>query len=396
VIGNPPWGADFSAPELIYLRSAFQTAQGKDADSYALFIECALGKLAGGGFLSYITPDTFLRKENHLPIRHLLLDHSSIQELTETGPLFAKVRDTWCLIFVTRKAKPDRKTKILHRKISRFVVSAEERLAKFGKNYWDQESEVPQSVWQTRPDLIVGYLATTKDQNLIRKLEKLPSLGDLSSAFLISRGEEGSKFALRETPNGNFHMVVPANVERFNVSDGIQIHMDSLTPTKVVRIYTHPKLWVIRIQKLRWKQRLVCGLDQRIDSAGMKTLQAIVSTKDDIKELKYLLGLLASQLMNYWCINFLADDMNKSYLKKLPIRPIDTENPRDRVFQEQMIQLVDGMLRSHQQLVAARTDHDKKLIQRQIDATDKQIDQLIYELYGLTDDEIRIVEEATK
>ena len=33
-------------------------------------------------------------------------------------------------------------------------------------------------------------------------------------------------------------------------------------------------------------------------------------------------------------------------------------------------------------------------VQRQIDATDKQIDQLVYELYGLTDDEIKIVEEA--
>ena len=40
--------------------------------------------------------------------------------------------------------------------------------------------------------------------------------------------------------------------------------------------------------------------------------------------------------------------------------------------------------------------HKKSLIQRQIDATDKQIDQLVYELYGLTAEEIRIVEEATK
>jgi len=35
-------------------------------------------------------------------------------------------------------------------------------------------------------------------------------------------------------------------------------------------------------------------------------------------------------------------------------------------------------------------------LQREIDATDRQIDQLVYQLYGLTDDEIRIVEEATK
>ena len=42
------------------------------------------------------------------------------------------------------------------------------------------------------------------------------------------------------------------------------------------------------------------------------------------------------------------------------------------------------------------TDHEKSLIQRQIDATDKQIDRLVYELYDLTDDEIKIVEEAAK
>ena len=39
--------------------------------------------------------------------------------------------------------------------------------------------------------------------------------------------------------------------------------------------------------------------------------------------------------------------------------------------------------------------HEKTAIQRQIDATDRQIDQLVYDLYGLTDEEIRIVEEAT-
>jgi len=41
-------------------------------------------------------------------------------------------------------------------------------------------------------------------------------------------------------------------------------------------------------------------------------------------------------------------------------------------------------------------NHNKILIQRQIDTTDKQIDHLVYELYGLTDEEIRIVEEGTK
>lgn len=53
------------------------------------------------------------------------------------------------------------------------------------------------------------------------------------------------------------------------------------------------------------------------------------------------------------------------------------------------------MLALHKQLAAAKTAHDKTAIQRQIDATDRQIDQLVYELYGLTEQEIKIVEEAT-
>ena len=53
------------------------------------------------------------------------------------------------------------------------------------------------------------------------------------------------------------------------------------------------------------------------------------------------------------------------------------------------------MLSLYRQLQKAKTTHKRSVIQRQIDATDRQIDQLVYELYGLTDEEIRIVEEAT-
>jgi hypothetical protein len=54
------------------------------------------------------------------------------------------------------------------------------------------------------------------------------------------------------------------------------------------------------------------------------------------------------------------------------------------------------MLGLHKQLAAARSDHAKTNLERQIDATDTQIDKLVYELYGLTSDEIKIVEGTTK
>ena len=42
----------------------------------------------------------------------------------------------------------------------------------------------------------------------------------------------------------------------------------------------------------------------------------------------------------------------------------------------------------------AKMSYDKTAIQRQIDATDQQIDRLVYDLYGLTEEEIKIVEET--
>ncbi len=50
------------------------------------------------------------------------------------------------------------------------------------------------------------------------------------------------------------------------------------------------------------------------------------------------------------------------------------------------------MLDLHKQLPAAKTNHAKTNLQRQIDATDAQIDKLVYELYELTPDEIKIAE----
>ena len=49
-----------------------------------------------------------------------------------------------------------------------------------------------------------------------------------------------------------------------------------------------------------------------------------------------------------------------------------------------------------EQLRKAKTPHEQESLQRQVAATDKQIDALVYELYGLTEEEVRIVEGEQK
>jgi type I restriction-modification system DNA methylase subunit len=116
---------------------------------------------------------------------------------------------------------------------------------------------------------------------------------------------------------------------------------------------------------------------------------------------EYILGLINSKPLE-WYIRQTATQMRGGYysfesrfIKGLPIRTIDFSNPADKARHDQMVALVQQMLELHKRQQAAKSDQDRQLYQRQIDATDKQIDALVYELYDLTSDEIRIVEEGS-
>jgi hypothetical protein len=114
----------------------------------------------------------------------------------------------------------------------------------------------------------------------------------------------------------------------------------------------------------------------------------------------YLLGLINSKLLA-WYFPFVSAPFrggwlsaNRQFIEQLPIRPIDLADPADRERHDRMVALVEEMLALHRQLAAARTDHEQTNLKRQIDATDRRIDRLVYDLYNLTEDEIRIVEKG--
>jgi len=80
------------------------------------------------------------------------------------------------------------------------------------------------------------------------------------------------------------------------------------------------------------------------------------------------------------------------FIRNLPIRPIDPSSPSDVSLHDRMVSLVSSMLDLHRRLGEVGTPHEKEAVQRRIDATDNEIDRLVYELYGLTEDEVGIVE----
>ncbi|MFQ5853785.1 MAG: Eco57I restriction-modification methylase domain-containing protein, partial [Candidatus Binatia bacterium] len=118
----------------------------------------------------------------------------------------------------------------------------------------------------------------------------------------------------------------------------------------------------------------------------------------------YLLGILNSKLALFYFSEVCAGLEGGAttylrffgqYLENFPVRPINLSDPADKARHDRIVSMVKRMLDLYKQLASAKNPNDKTRLQREIEATDRQIDQLVYELYGLTEEEIKIVEEGS-
>ncbi len=92
ILGNPPWGYEFKEDEKSYLRKNYHSAEGKNIESYDVFIERALLQLKRGGVMSYVLPEAIMNVKAHMPIRKEILEKASIQYLAYLGNAFDKVQ----------------------------------------------------------------------------------------------------------------------------------------------------------------------------------------------------------------------------------------------------------------------------------------------------------------
>ena len=112
----------------------------------------------------------------------------------------------------------------------------------------------------------------------------------------------------------------------------------------------------------------------------------------------YLLGILNSKVSDFVIFSIASTkqggyyEYKPMYISKIPIRTINFSDPVDKARHDRMVALVTQMLELNKKLQDATLDHEKTLLSRQVEATDAAIDKLVYELYGLTEEEIGIVE----
>ena len=124
----------------------------------------------------------------------------------------------------------------------------------------------------------------------------------------------------------------------------------------------------------------------------------IIFKTSDVYKIDYFYGLLNSKLISYYLTQVCPAKLNNYYrfnannINEIPIKVINHDSSVEKNLYDKIVVLVGQILDVNSKLIELKSDNDKKNHQQKIDAVDKQIDRLVYELYGLSDDEIRIVE----
>ncbi len=118
--------------------------------------------------------------------------------------------------------------------------------------------------------------------------------------------------------------------------------------------------------------------------------------------LQYLCALMNSSLLDFYFKQVSTTfhggyfAANKQYIEQLPIRRIDFSHASDKAKHDKVVTLVKRMLELNKKKHSGKlSPSELKRMERQIASTDKEINRLVYELYGITEQERKIIEETT-
>ena len=397
VIGNPPYGAELSANEVEHLRREFEVSKG-NPDTFALFIEQALRRLKPTGLLSMIVPTGWYSGARFAALRQYVacqcdpryfinLPYDIFHAWVDTTVFVASKRSNaaeWprqAICKVLLKTFPKR-----HRITN--IVEFDGDLREVDFRDW----------FKSGSDEFLTY-ADQKTNDLIQKIQQAGRpLGELAD---VQRGVTPFVLSLAPT-HSTSRRAFTGTVRRYSLENGKKSYVrfdDTLAEPKPERYFIGPRLL---LRELISRQFRLQAVKADLDFVTNKSMQSILKSPDG-PELAYILGVLNSRLISWY---FLArsnvgqrDDFPKIVLKEtrsLPVCPIDPKCQSQRSAHDRMVKLVDSMLALHKHVASAKSESQRGAIQRQIDATDAEIDRLVYDLYGLTKEEIAIVESRNQ
>ncbi len=440
VVGNPPYVrqemlSDFKT----YLSKAYQTYHGV-ADLYVYFIERGMRLLKPGGSFGYIVANKWMRANYGERLR-CWLKAQRLEEIVDFGdlPVF-QTATTYPCIVVMRKDAPAAALQVTQVRSLDFqsldeyvlehrypVIQAE--LENAGWSLTDSRTQALLTKLRKGGVPLGEYVQGKIYRGMLTGLNEAFVIDDATRAHLLAKDPRSADLIKPFLAGRDIKRYAPPTSERYLIlvpkgwtnacsksQSGPWVWFQKEYPALVKHLLPFAAKAAKRCDKGEyWWELRACEYYHQFDKpkiywpeiAGsarftFDTSGYYANNKTYLMPVSdlYLLGLLNSLLLRLFihsvCTDLQGNSFNFSavFVERTPIRPIDFSNPAEVARHARMVQLVEEMLSLHSQLAAARTSHEKTSLQRQIDATDRRIDRLVYELYEMTEDEIRIVEEA--
>ena len=374
VIGNPPYGAELSDMERAFLESKYQLGS---TDTAALMMTQARMLSRHGGINSFIVPKPLTYSSNWQKSRAELV--GELQELVDTGKVWKSVKLEQ-VIFVRQKGTATdsyRSSVRIDQQIHFVGVISKQECDRFGfflNGVSDEELLIAHNVLNSGASLgqLVSNTRGGMFQNLVVQQGDLSVIGGAHLNRYQIVGRKGYVGADQQLPSNAF--LRPNSI----LIQNIVAHIENPQP--------HVKI-----------------IGSVVDQSVLQTI-VILDTVNQLENrspmsAKYILGILHSQLLNWYVYRFIFAKAIRTMhfdgpvTNRIPIRTINFTDLADAARHDRMVSLVTQMLDLHQQLAAEGVPHAKAVLQRRIEATDRQIDARVYELYGLTNAEIVVVEQ---
>jgi hypothetical protein len=347
---------------------------------YEYFVALGLNLLAVGGYFGYIVPDRLGFNSQFVGLRRQILDRAHIVSLVYRAPFPQITADT--LMFILRRSTSVNPN---------YTVEIGE--------YGCELLQIPQSDFEQNPDHSFQCYDSIDAMNLIKKLECLPNLVPLNSICESTSGFGGKSKLITQTKvsPSQIEVIKGDSIGRyiFKKNYWFDFRKENITgrTTDKTKLGAKPKVLLRKTG-----DRILAVFD---DSGIFpeQSLYFLFNNRSTI-DFKYLLGILNSALVTFYYRNRLITNrrsiaqLKKVHLDQFHIRTIDFSDPTDKTCHDRMVELVDQMLEFNKQLAGAKAPQTKTILQRQLETTDRQIDRLVYELYELTEEEIKIVEES--
>jgi type I restriction-modification system DNA methylase subunit len=439
IVGNPPYvrqetlGDGFKR----YVQSRYAVYQGT-ADLYAYFIEQGVNILKPGGRLGYIVANKWMRANYGKPLR-IWLKGQRIDGLIDFGdlPVFQTVTTYPCILLLS-KDTPRTEFQAAQLTTLEFDSLAEAidsngytvnqtALDDGGWSLVDERSQalldkirsvgVPLGEY-VEGKIYRGVLTGLNEAFVIdsetrqRLIEEDPKSAELIKPFLIGRDIKryqkltANQYLIRIEKGWTRKTAGPVKdawewfVETY---PAIASHLKPFAVKGEKRYDKGEFWWELRtcdyyeeFEKPKIIYPNICKRPEFVlDEDNLYTNQKcfIISIKD-----QYLLGLLNSSLFFFLFRTLLpklrGDFYEPSYVifKDFPVRAIDTTDPEEKTIHDTIVALVTQRIDTGERLTAAVTDHDVARLNQRIQKIEQDIDELVYGLYGVTDEEIRIVE----